>query len=157
MKPQNDHACMANEKTDRPTDRPTDDDDPGVGFERAFPKLDLRLLTLAINFYFPFTREVLMALGGVMGGVCFSRSFSPFAPFAPFAPFTPFTAFTPQTHHDVSFKSPVLLYSPYKHFLSAIQRCVTSFVCYGPSLTHTRMSRLNRIQTNMFMWVCVYM
>lgn len=34
-----------------------------TGFERAFPGLDLRLLTLAINFYFPFTREVLMALG----------------------------------------------------------------------------------------------
>lgn len=34
-----------------------------TGFEQAFPGLDLRLLTLAINFYFPFTREVLMALG----------------------------------------------------------------------------------------------
>jgi len=34
-----------------------------TGFDQAFPGLDLRLLTLAINFYFPFTREVLMALG----------------------------------------------------------------------------------------------
>ena len=34
-----------------------------TGFERAFPGLDLRLLTLAVNFYFPFTREVLLALG----------------------------------------------------------------------------------------------
>lgn len=34
-----------------------------TGFEQAFPGLDLRLLTLAINFMFPFTREVLMALG----------------------------------------------------------------------------------------------
>lgn len=34
-----------------------------TGFSRAFPGLDLRLLTLSINFKFPFTREVLMALG----------------------------------------------------------------------------------------------
>mmetsp|Transcript_3187 Transcript_3187/g.7387 ORF Transcript_3187/g.7387 Transcript_3187/m.7387 type:complete len:502 (+) Transcript_3187:132-1637(+) len=34
-----------------------------TGFEQAFPGLDLRLLTLSINFAFPFTREVLMALG----------------------------------------------------------------------------------------------
>ena len=34
-----------------------------TGFEQAFPGLDLRLLTLAVNFFFPFTREVLMALG----------------------------------------------------------------------------------------------
>jgi 2-acylglycerol O-acyltransferase 2 len=34
-----------------------------TGFDRAFPGLDLRLLTLAVNFYFPFTREVLLALG----------------------------------------------------------------------------------------------
>jgi len=34
-----------------------------VGFYEAFPGLDLRLLTLSLNFQFPFTREVLMALG----------------------------------------------------------------------------------------------
>jgi len=34
-----------------------------TGFYEAFPGLDLRLLTLSINFKFPFTREVLMALG----------------------------------------------------------------------------------------------
>ena len=28
-----------------------------TGFEVAFPGLDLRLLTLALNFYIPFTRE----------------------------------------------------------------------------------------------------
>ena len=31
--------------------------------EQAFPGLDLRLLTLTPNFYLPFSREVLMALG----------------------------------------------------------------------------------------------
>ena len=34
-----------------------------TGFYKAFPGLDLRLLTLSVNFKFPFTREVLMALG----------------------------------------------------------------------------------------------
>jgi hypothetical protein len=34
-----------------------------TGFYEAFPGLDLRLLTLSVNFKFPFTREVLMALG----------------------------------------------------------------------------------------------
>lgn len=34
-----------------------------TGFYNAFPGLDLRLLTLSMNFKFPFTREVLMALG----------------------------------------------------------------------------------------------
>ena len=34
-----------------------------TGFGAAFPGLDLRLLTLASNFYLPFTREILMALG----------------------------------------------------------------------------------------------
>lgn len=34
-----------------------------TGFSRAFPGLDLRLLTLSLNFKFPFTREVLLALG----------------------------------------------------------------------------------------------
>ena len=34
-----------------------------TGFEQAFPGLDLRLLTLASNFYLPFTREILLAMG----------------------------------------------------------------------------------------------
>ena len=34
-----------------------------TGFYEAFPGLDLRLLTLSMNFKFPFTREVLMGLG----------------------------------------------------------------------------------------------
>ncbi|CAL6329912.1 unnamed protein product [Bathycoccus prasinos] len=34
-----------------------------TGFANAFPGIDVRLLTLSVNFFFPFTREVLMALG----------------------------------------------------------------------------------------------
>jgi len=34
-----------------------------TGFGVAFPGIDVRLLTLSVNFFFPFTREVLMALG----------------------------------------------------------------------------------------------
>jgi len=34
-----------------------------TGFAIAFPGIDVRLLTLSVNFFFPFTREVLMALG----------------------------------------------------------------------------------------------
>ena len=34
-----------------------------TGFKVAFPGIDVRLLTLSVNFFFPFTREVLMAMG----------------------------------------------------------------------------------------------